>query len=406
VELSSKKYFIFIIYDGIKNSVFQSQVLQPILNILAQQLEVYVTLISFERHKMSEQEIKSYVCDHERLQVVLLLRLPFFGKISLLPGVFQLRKVLKKNIFSRIVMRGPFVGYLAQKVLKKMFVNSSSSESEKKSFPLLTIQARGLCAEEFRYAFQEEETKSFFCRLFYKTRYRMLYNLEKSVYGGDRNFFRWTHPWGGGVEEARDERKKRERGGGVGTIIEAVSPALRNYLISEFGATVQHITISSKGFPAKISEQEKKKWRIEIRQQLNISSGSRVFCYSGSHKPWQCIPETLSYFVKRYQEDPSSVLLIFSRDKKAFLSSCSNYPIPQANLRIISIPPQEVVQYICAADIGLLFRKKDVVNWVSRPTKMLEYQAVGLQVVHNGAVAWLGIHEEENDKKWFVQDVL
>jgi hypothetical protein len=394
VGLSSKKHFIFIIYDGIKNSVFQSQVLQSILSILAQRPEVYATLISFERHKMSEQEIKSYVCDHERLQITLLLRLPFFGEISLLPGIFQLQRVLKKKIFNRIVVRGPFVGYLAQKVLKKMFVNNFSSGSEKKSFPRLTIQARGLCAEEFRYAFQKEGTKSFFCRLFYKTRYRMLYNLEKSVYGG------------GGLSRVPAKQVYRGRGEGVGTIIEAVSPALKNYLVSEFGTASKQITISSHGFPKKISEQEKKKWRINIRHQLNISSDSKVFCYSGSYKPWQCIPETLSYFVKRYQEDSSSVLLILSQDKKAFLSSCSNYPIPQANLRIISIPPQEVVQYICVADIGLFFRKKDVVNWVSRPTKMLEYQAVGLQVVHNGAVAWMrrrvtknGLHRMFYEKK-------
>jgi len=45
--------------------------------------------------------------------------------------------------------------------------------------------------------------------------------------------------------------------------------------------------------------------------------------------------------------------------------------------------------YLAAADYGLLFRHKDIINWVSRPTKMLEYQAVGLKIIHNNTIEWL-----------------
>jgi len=36
----------------------------------------------------------------------------------------------------------------------------------------------------------------------------------------------------------------------------------------------------------------------------------------------------------------------------------------------------------------MLFREQTIVNWTSRPTKLLEYQAVGLEVVHNNTVAY------------------
>ena len=49
----------------------------------------------------------------------------------------------------------------------------------------------------------------------------------------------------------------------------------------------------------------------------------------------------------------------------------------------------DVIKYLCAADAGILLRKKDVVNWVARPTKILEYRAAGLKIIHNDTVAML-----------------
>ena len=41
----------------------------------------------------------------------------------------------------------------------------------------------------------------------------------------------------------------------------------------------------------------------------------------------------------------------------------------------------------------MLVREKDIINCVSRPTKMLEYQSAGLKIVHNNTVAWLASQE-------------
>ena len=46
---TNNKQLAFIIFDGIENSVFVSQVLQPLLNLLKEDNNIEITLISFEK---------------------------------------------------------------------------------------------------------------------------------------------------------------------------------------------------------------------------------------------------------------------------------------------------------------------------------------------------------------------
>jgi hypothetical protein len=67
----------------------------------------------------------------------------------------------------------------------------------------------------------------------------------------------------------------------------------------------------------------------------------------------------------------------------------NKFQIPVNRYFVLSVEPKKLDRYLCACDSGLLFRDKDIINWVSRPTKMLEYQAAGLQVIHNHTIDWL-----------------
>ncbi len=57
--------------------------------------------------------------------------------------------------------------------------------------------------------------------------------------------------------------------------------------------------------------------------------------------------------------------------------------------QILNIQHSEIYKYLSACDTGLIFRKKDVVSWVSRPVKAMEYKSVGMNIVHNNTVKWL-----------------
>jgi len=63
--------------------------------------------------------------------------------------------------------------------------------------------------------------------------------------------------------------------------------------------------------------------------------------------------------------------------------------LPKDSYLLLSVKPNNLHKYLAACDVGLLFREKDIINWVSRPTKMLEYQSVGLKIEHNNTIAWL-----------------
>ena len=80
-------------------------------------------------------------------------------------------------------------------------------------------------------------------------------------------------------------------------------------------------------------------------------------------------------------------------DKNKFIEACGKQNIAKQHYAVLNVGAQDVYKYLAAGDYGLLFREPDVVNWVSRPTKMLEYQAVGLKIIHNKTVAWLADQE-------------
>ncbi|MFH1832527.1 MAG: hypothetical protein ABH827_07080, partial [bacterium] len=69
--------------------------------------------------------------------------------------------------------------------------------------------------------------------------------------------------------------------------------------------------------------------------------------------------------------------------------------LPKTAYKIISVRQEQLYEYLSCANFGFLLREEDIINWVSRPTKMLEYQAVGLKIIHNNTIAWL---TEDNSK--------
>ncbi len=337
---------IFIIYDGIENSVFQSQVLQPLITQLQECQEIVVTLISYERKKFSHEQLQKIIPTHDRFHVIIRYRLPFMIPGSLWLAAYQLNKILRTQKSDTVMARGPMAGLIAQRATQFL-----------KETPNLKVQARGLCAEEYRYA---HEKSSYLCKAWHWFRYQQFKKLERNAYANKDKI-----------------------------TIEAVSPALKDYLIKEFGADASHISIASRDIPQIINKEHVGQWRKQARHELNIPNDAFVYCYSGSHKPWQCVTESIAYVVQQYQKDPKSFLLVLSQDQKKFEAELTINILPATSYRILSVHPEKLFYYLAAADAGLLFRDKDIVNWVSRPTKMLEYLAVGIGVIHNDTVAWL-----------------
>ncbi len=371
---SANKHSMYVIYDSVTNSVFSSIVLRPLLDQLEANRSLEITLVSFERKQLSAEKLMSLIPAHDRLHVVLLKKVPFIGTLSLWISSWQLFWLFCKMPSTTIIARGPLAGWICINVLRNIAAKHlrNGRKREYRHLPPLIIQARGLAAEEFRYAKIKEKTplfKSCYCCLIYKS----LKHIEKEAYR---------------QRDAHDIPSN--------VIIEAVSPALKDYLIKKFNAHSSKISLAMRDIPRVIPLEQRQEWRDVIRKQLAIPLDTYAYCYSGSYKPWQCPEEIIHFFIEQHKQNSHSILLIYTTDKEPFINIFGKHRIPPNAYRILNVPPQQLLQYLAAADAGLLFREPDVINWVSRPTKVLEYLAVGLRVIHNNTVAWLIDQEKQN----------
>lgn len=357
VDATQKEHIVFVVYDGIANSVFASQVVTPLLSKITDGTYEQVTLLSFERSFPSTKVLSEKIPAHDQFDVVIGRKLPFWGITSLYFACYQLTRLLKFTPCTKIIARGPLAGFVAQRVVSKnRWLRRRNIE--------VVVQARGLCAEEFRYSWQQESPHSFFEEFIYKLKRRNFYAIEKRVFGM--------------------AAKKH-----VNTVIEAVSPALKDYVVAQFGAHVSSVTLAHHDIPKVFPADDIAKWRYEVREELGIALDRVVYCYSGSYKPWQCAPETIDYFMLQHAQEPKSFLLVLTLDVEAFEKHLVRVGVSAEHYKVKAVSAAALFRYLSAGDFGMLFRKPDVVNWVSRPTKMLEYQSVGLKILHNNTIAWL-----------------
>lgn len=353
-----------VLYDSLTNSVFKSQVLEPLLKKLANDPQLEITIVSFEKQDYDPARLNDLVPAHDRLHVLLFPRLPFVGKPSLYYARHHLLRLLGQIPSDQIIARGPLAGWIVLSTLTKIIEKYPEQfrEDALGELPRVTIQARGLCAEEYRFTHLNDD-QSWLSKKWNTYVYSMLNAIEQEAYSLE--VFQFD------------------------CVIESVSPALSTYLTNEFGTPSHAITLAKDDIPSAIDTEQRLSWREEIRTKLGIPTTAYVYCYSGSVKPWQCVAESIFYFLEVYQKNPSVVLLLLSPDVKKLVELIGGTGLPESSYRICSVTPSELYKYLAAADAGFLLRQRDIINWVSRPTKLLEYQAVGLEVVHNNTIGIL-----------------
>ena len=341
----NNKNLTFVVYDGIKNSVFQSQVLAPLLNELDERTDLNIKLVCFEKDLAEAKQFATTLNINPRLELIFFKKYPFFGKPSMMYAIKCFRGYLKIDSPDQIIARGPLAGYIVLKALSNKF-----------NIPTI-VQARGLCAEEYRYSVQK--TKGAIKKIWDEFIFKSMGKIEHYVYSSSK------------------------------IKIEAVSPALKDYLVKQFHAEPANILIAVRDIPKSVDKCQAVVWRGQVRDELNIPDDATVYCYSGSFKPWQCAEQTVECFAFEYFKDPSLFMLVLTQDIEPFKHELERLKIPASNYRILNVQPQDLNKYLCAANFGMLIREADIINWVSRPTKMLEYQACGLKIIHNNTVAWL-----------------
>ncbi len=340
-------HLIFVLYDSITNSIFDSQIAIPLLQRKQQNPLLTITIISFEK-KINAHSYKAITDKYPQLQFVFLKKQLFITPFFLFSAIQQLKKILASFSNYQLIARGPLAGFLCLKAI-----------NPKKRTPLI-IQARGLLYEEYNYVHQD--TKNKLLQLIHSWRAHQYKKIEQYVYS----------------------HKKKQT-----YAIEAVSIALKEHLIATYHACPDAITIAEHDIPTTIPASQLRSWRTEIRHQLQLSDDIIVYCYNGSLRAWQCPQQTIEFFYNQLQKNKNIFLLVLTQDAKSFQQLLQQKDIDAAFYKVLNVPHQEIYQYLAAADSGLIFREQHILNWVSRPTKILEYQAVGLPIIHNNTIAMI-----------------
>jgi hypothetical protein len=343
---------IWVIYDGIQNPVFAGQVLVPLQKYLQEDTRHTAVLISFEC-QAGMQAGTNPIMQIDRLQVIILKKYLFLGAWSLYYARRQVGVVFNRFSAYSLIARGPIAGYIALRAL---------STPSCRSF---TLQVRGLLAAEYDYThrlYQYPEK----INVFKKLRYFSYVLFEKLVYN-----------------EAHIQRYF------PALKFEVVSKALGEYLVDTYGIKGQRMVVANYDIPPLLSTAQRAVWRSQVRAELGIAPSATVFCYNGSLKPWQCPHETIEIFKHHYRLDANAYFLVLTQDKLGFETLLANYSLPDTCYNVLTVAHQDIYRYLAASDVGMVWRDKHLMNWISRPTKALEYRTAGLSILHNNTVAYL-----------------
>lgn len=342
--MNNQAPLIFVCYDGIDNSVFESQVITPLRKCAKQNSERPLYLISFEKDPASAQ---LPVLDF-KVHVTFFKKHIFLGRWSLFLCIRSLHTYLKQFPLYTLKARGPLAGYISLQAAQ----NTKCSQ--------IIIQARGLLAAEYEYTYQ---AASFLKRVIHRQRTKWYAAIEHHAYKTNIYPFDVT--------------------------IESVSKALAKWIVDHFNASSKAIIIAAQDIPQSISQADRLKWRAETRSELNIHQAVPVYCYNGSAHAWQLPDATIGLFKQILVQKPHAVLLILTRGVTVFDTLIAQFNIDQKNYRIKSVNHEDIYRYLSAADAGIILREPHPINWISRPTKVLEYRAVGLPILHNHTIAML-----------------
>ena len=124
--------------------------------------------------------------------------------------------------------------------------------------------------------------------------------------------------------------------------------------------------------------------RGKVRSELGYSGNDRVIIYVGSTSIWQCITETVSLMEQAMRRESTCKVLIVTPTpaefEKLFSEEFRNC------VTITSGKLSDMNGFLNAADIGVLLRKPNAINWVASPVKFGEYSLVGLPVITGEAI--------------------
>lgn len=124
--------------------------------------------------------------------------------------------------------------------------------------------------------------------------------------------------------------------------------------------------------------------REATRSEMGIAPNRTVYVYSGSIKSYQRFDDTVEMFAHIHKNDPDALFLVITPNIAEALEKLGDIPESSFILRRVHI--SEMNALLNAADVAFMLRDSTPTNWVAAPTKFSEYCLTGLPVIMTDAV--------------------
>lgn len=158
-----------------------------------------------------------------------------------------------------------------------------------------------------------------------------------------------------------------------------MSENMRRYYRDTYQFSIEDTAI----FPTLVNEKyfyPSQIYRDKIREELEIKD-KFVYAYVGGAAYWQNIDKILVSFNQEAKKDSKLFLMFITNDPDIANDIIKTHKLDYSNIKVLSLPYEEVGKYLNASDAGIIIRDDNILNNVASPTKINEYLAVGIKVV-------------------------
>jgi len=160
--------------------------------------------------------------------------------------------------------------------------------------------------------------------------------------------------------------------------IQCVSVALADFLVTARGAVRDRIQViptcvDLRMFGAGADV------RAQVRSELALGVDF-VVAYCGGARRWNCPAKQVEAFVAVRNLVRNAKFLVITPDAERMRALLAE-SLPRSEWRVVSAEHREIPRLLAVADLALLIREPNPVNFVASPTKFSEYLASGVPVV-------------------------
>lgn len=161
----------------------------------------------------------------------------------------------------------------------------------------------------------------------------------------------------------------------------SVSNVLKKYFFTNYNTEPKKVFI----YPC-LSDASKfyfdEQIRLKTRIELGFNDKNQVYLYAGGVAgDYHIINNIFEFYNYISNKNPDARFLLLSKDNLAIEEKLKQYPILKKTLTYKSVSNNEMINYLNAADFGLLFRDNVLMNNVASPSKFAEYMLSGLPCI-------------------------